>query len=415
MSKRFNLISLGCPRNLVDSELVISRLVKKGFIFSNLESSRIVLVNTCAFIDQAKKESIEAILDLVELKKNKKIDKLIVFGCLVQRYKQELVHSLKGVDAFLGTLSIDDGHVLRGCFLMPFHYRYVKICEGCNNNCSYCAIPGIKGSLKSRSINSILREVNFLDRKDLKELILVGQDTTSYGKDLKKGVSLSKLLSELTSKLKNISWIRLLYLHPEHINDNLIAQIADNPRICKYIDLPIQHINDKILQKMNRRKSRHEIEKLIVKLRKKIKNVVIRTSLIVGFPTETEREFNELFEFVGSMKFERLGVFTYSQEEGTSAYSMKNQVESGIKKDRFRRIMQLQQSISKENNKKLINKKIKVLIDEIEDSLFIGRTQYDAPDIDGNVFIKTDKKLCVGDFIDCKIIDSYEYDLLGAC
>ncbi len=413
MSKQFNLISLGCPRNLADSELIISRLVNKGFVFSNNDSSRIVFVNTCGFIDQAKKESIEAILDLLELKKSKKIDKLIVFGCLVQRYARELIGALKGVDAFMGVLSLDEKRVSTRCFLTPSHYGYVKICEGCNNNCSYCAIPKIKGRLKSRKKESIVSQVRALNRTGLKELILIGQDTTSYGVDFKKDYNLASLLREIYRAGKNISWIRLLYLHPEYINNSLIEEIANNPKVCKYIDLPIQHINDRILRKMNRPNNRLGIEKLIGKIRRRIKNVAIRTSLIVGFPGESKSEFKELLAFVRDMKFEKLGVFIYSREENTLAYAIKPQVEARIKKERFAKIMQLQQGISAELNKEFVSKNVKVLIDEIGSSYFLARTQYDAPDIDGNVFIKTNKKLQTGDFVSCKIVDSYEYDLLG--
>lgn len=415
MSLRIGIVSLGCPRNLVDSESILSRLKLKGFLVTKLEDADVVFVNTCAFIKEAKEESISTILNLIDLKKKGLIKKIIVCGCLVQRYKDELARNLVDVDAFVGRLNLGGEFKTRHS-LTPKHFAYVKISEGCGNLCSYCVIPQIKGKLNSRPIESIIEEVKFLDKNNTKEINLIGQDITLYGLDIFGKPTLVKLIREILKNTKNIKWIRLLYLNPKRIDDELISLIAGEKRICKYVDIPIQHINDRILKLMNRNTTKKEIIDLIKKIRKRIKGVYLRTSIIVGFPTETENEFRELLEFLKQTKFERLGAFIYSREEKTPAYAFKNQINQRIKKSRFDRVMLLQQEIAREINKTLLGKKIEVMIDERdkdEDNLYLARLEQDAPEVDGVVYVRSGKKLAPGEFHKVKIIDTLEYDLVG--
>ncbi|MBM3252421.1 MAG: 30S ribosomal protein S12 methylthiotransferase RimO, partial [Candidatus Omnitrophica bacterium] len=404
------------PRNLVDSEVILGNLKRKGYKITDIPEADIAIVNTCSFIKEAKEESIETILELADLKKQGKIRKLIVSGCLPQRYVKELIPDLAEVDAFTGRLSLNNFSIHRFS-LLPKHFAYVKICEGCNNNCSYCIIPKIKGQFISRPIEEILKEVKLLDKKLVKEINIIGQDITSYGVDIYTESSLAELIKQLLKNTKNIKWFRLLYTYPAHIEDELMELIAKEKRICKYIDLPIQHINDRILKLMNRKTSKKEIISLINKLRKKISGIAIRTSLIVGFPSETEEEFKELLDFIQEVKFERLGVFMYSQEEGTSAYSFKEQIPEKTKRQRLDIIMSKQQEIAAQINSKYLGKELEVLIDEpaenSKDNLFLGRTQADAPEVDGMVYVHSKNKINPGDFVKVKITDTYEYDLVG--
>lgn len=413
---KVGIISLGCPRNLVDSEVILGNLKRKGYKITDIPEADIAIVNTCSFIKEAKEESIETILELADLKKQGKIRKLIVSGCLPQRYVKELIPDLAEVDAFTGRLSLNNFSIHR-FNLLPKHFAYVKICEGCNNNCSYCIIPKIKGRFISRPIEEILKEVKLLDKKLVKEINIIGQDITSYGVDIYTESSLAELIKQLLKNTKNIKWFRLLYTYPAHIEDELMELIAKEKRICKYIDLPIQHINDRILKLMNRKTSKKEIISLINKLRKKISGIAIRTSLIVGFPSETEEEFKELLDFIQEVKFERLGVFMYSQEEGTSAYSFKEQIPEKTKRQRLDIIMSKQQEIAAQINSKYLGKELEVLIDEpaenSKDNLFLGRTQADAPEVDGMVYVHSKNKINPGDFVKVKITDTYEYDLVG--
>ncbi len=408
---KVGILSLGCPRNLVDSEILLSRLKAKDHVITDMEDAEIGIVNTCAFVEAAKEESIDAILALIELKKQGRLKKVIVCGCLPQRYKDELYGEFKEVDAFLGKVCLE--HENRGFFLTPRHYAYLKICEGCVNRCSFCVIPGIKGDFTSRDAKSLIAEARALDKKGVKELNIIGQDITLYGPDLGAGSSLVALLKAILKNTRDIGWIRLLYLYPSHITDELLDLIAQEERICKYIDIPLQHINERILKLMNRRMSREFIEKLIARARGKIPGVALRTSLMVGFPTETENEFNELLEFVRNTQFERLGVFTYSREEGTAAYGLKPQVPRKIKNERFDMIMSAQQEISRRVNERFLGKDVEVLVDEKGQGHYLGRSFADAPEVDGNVFIDTSYKVKVGHFTRCRITDTLEYDLVG--
>lgn len=397
----------------MDSEKILGRLLKKGCKIVDIKGADVAIVNTCAFIDEAKKESINAILGLVELKKQGVIKKIIVAGCLPQRYKNELPAHLKEVDAFIGRqeLGQEGLDVYR---LSPKHYAYVKISEGCRHYCSYCVIPRIKGRLKSRRQIDIIKEIRLLNSQKVSEINIIGQDITSYGQDIYRKLYLHILLKGILKNIKNIRWVRLLYMHPENLSKTLIDLLAQDNRICKYVDLPIQHINPRILKAMNRKVSRDKILSTVKLLRERITGVAIRTSLIVGFPGETEKEFRELLDFVKEQKFERLGVFRYSREEGTKAYNFKGQVSEKVKQRRFDEIMSLQQGIAAEFNKGFLGATQEVLIDEKEDGgCYQGRLSIDAPEVDGSVFVKSSKRLKPGDFVKVKITDTYEYDLVG--
>lgn len=436
-----NIISLGCPRNLVDSEIMLGLLKEAGFkISENIEKSDVVIVNTCAFIEDAKKESIDVILQLAELKKKGRISFIIVSGCLAQRYDKKLAGELKEVDAFTGVGNVKDivrvtrslqknktiikikekpeylySHKTPRLLMTPAHYAYIKIQEGCSNSCSYCVIPDIRGPYRSRGMDSILKEADMLlNKKGVSEINLIGQDTTSYGADIYRRKALPELLRKISGLSGEKAWIRLLYTHPAHFTDDVIDVIRDYP-ICKYIDLPIQHINDEILRKMNRRTTRGNLVSLIQKIRNKIPDVTLRTSIIVGFPGESDTQFKELLAFLKEIKFERLGAFIYSREEGSRAYDFKNHIPEITKQARLKRIMELQQEISRRTNEKLLNRVIKVLIDkkvEKENNLFMARTEADAPEVDGAVYVKA-KGLKAGDFINAKVTGTLEYDLVA--
>jgi len=408
---KVGILSLGCPRNLVDSESILGRLSQKGYPIVDLTQADVGIVNTCSFIEDAKKESIEAILDLVDLKKEGKLKRIIVCGCLSQRYKDGLRKRLPEVDAFVGKVSLNHG--VSRFAITPAHYAYLKICEGCIHNCSYCVIPKIKGRFASLDINSVLDKVNGFDEDRISELNIIGQDITGYGLDLYGARKLPGLLKKIIKKAKHISWIRLLYLYPGEGIEELIPMIKDSPKICKYIDLPIQHINDRILKMMHRDTAKKDILKLIEKIRKNIPEATIRTSLIVGFASETEREFQELLNFVKDTKFERLGAFIYSREEGSAAYDFKKQIPRLTKIQRLDAIMSSQRVISQEINKRFLGKMIDVLIDEKEKDYYLGRSQYDAPEVDGSVYVNSKETLKLGDFVKVKITDTLEYDLVG--
>ena len=441
---RIGIKSLGCPKNFVDTEVICGKLREKGYqISEKIDNSDIVIINTCSFIRDAVEESIEEILNLVKLKKEGKIKHLIVTGCLPQRYKDNnLNQELPEVDAFLGVgdlLEIDEivKSVLQGeqiykvspepkflynhdtprTILTPQHYAYIKISEGCQNNCSYCLIPKIRGYHRSRKMEDIIEEVKLISEKqNLSEIILIGQDTTLYGIDLYGEYKLDELLKKLSLlELNNLKWIRLLYTHPTHYNDELIEVIASYPKICSYLDLPLQHISDKILKRMNRPVEKNYVISLINKLRDRIPNLTLRTTFIVGFPGETDKDFEELLSFVKEFRFERLGGFIFSREEGAPAYDFPRQIPMRIKKERLKELMLTQQSISEEINSSYIGKEIEVLIDEIKlgkTKIAIGRTRADAPEIDGKVVVKTDKAQ-VGKFIKVKVTEASEYDLVG--
>ncbi|TRZ48153.1 MiaB/RimO family radical SAM methylthiotransferase [bacterium] len=412
MKQKLGILSLGCPRNLVDAETLAGRLNFKGYtIVEDVRLADIALVNTCAFIEDARRESIDAILDLIELKNKGKLKKIIVYGCLTQRYKEDLKKELPEVDAFVGSAGLD--HESKRFPLTPKHYAYLKICEGCVNNCSYCIIPKIKGALASLDQGSIIQKVKRFNREKISELNIIGQDITGYGMDQKRKSNLAGLLKKIIRNSPDIGWIRLLYLNPERISDELLELIKSQKRICKYIDLPIQHINNRILRLMKRKITREEIISLIDKIRKIIPGACLRTSLIVGFPSETEREFEQLRRFVAEIKFERLGAFVYSREEGTPAYNFKGQIPRKLKEERFDIIMSEQQKIALGVNARFLGKSISVLIEEKQDGVYLGRSEYDAPEVDGIVYLNSEKELKEGEFIKAKFTDTFEYDLVG--
>jgi len=425
MKQKLGILTLGCPRNLVDAESLAGRLNSKGYsIVDDMAEAEVALVNTCAFIEEARRESVDAILDLIELKNKGKLKKIIVYGCLPQRYK-DLKNELPEVDAFVGTLGLN--HESKRFALTPKHYAYLKICEGCVNKCSYCIIPKIKGKLSSLDEKSIIQKVKRFNQEKISELNIIGQDITGFGLDsvtrpyrigrcapLRSGQShLTGLLSKIIRNAPDIGWIRLLYLSPERISDALLELVRAHEQVCKYIDLPIQHINNRILKLMNRRITKKEIICLIDKIKKVISGVCLRTSLIVGFPSETDKEFKELLSFVREVKFDRLGVFIYSREEDTPAYSFKGQITQKLKQERFDVIMAAQQKIAAALNANFLGKRVRVLIEERQDGAYIGRSQADAPEVDGLVYVNSRRLLKAGEFVEVRITDTLEYDLVG--
>ena len=411
MKNKIGVLSLGCPRNLVDSESILGRLNLKGYPIVDIDKAQVAIVNTCAFIEEAKRESVDAILDLIALKKEGRLKKIIVYGCLSQRYKDILPKELPEVDAFLGRVSLN--HELKRFPITPEHYAYLKVCEGCINNCSFCVIPKIKGEFSSLDMHTVLEKVRSFAQDKVSELNIIGQDITGYGLDLGGDTKLELLLEGVLRHAAGIGWIRLLYLYPSRVSDKLLRLIANQPKICKYIDLPIQHINGRLLKLMHRQTAKKDILRLIEKIRKIIPEVAIRTSLIVGFPSETDGEFKELLDFIEDVKFQRLGAFIYSREEGTRAAAFKKQIPERIKQERLNAVMSRQQGISSQINKKLLDKTIEVLIDEEGDDFYLGRSQHDAPEVDGQVYVSSKKFLQPGDFVKVKITDTLEYDLVG--
>jgi len=413
MPKTFSIISLGCPRNLVDSECIASEFKNRGYAFQEQAiGADTLIINTCAFIEDAKKESIDIVLKAIDAKKDGSIKKVIVAGCLSERYSKELKGEFKGIDEFRGVLDFN-GRFKRdiAARLTPAHYAYVKVSEGCRNRCTYCIIPYLKGPYKSRPIHSIIKEAQGLLQEGVKEIILVGQDISLYGIDLYGRKRLAELLKGL-QKVSGKAWIRLLYCHPANLGKDVIKVIQDSANICKYIDLPIEHISDKILRQMGRMTRKRDIVSLIKYIRKAMPEVALRTSFIVGFPGETERDFQGLLSFIRETKFERLGIFRYSREEGTPAASYKGQVPEKEKERRFNEAMLLQQKIACEINEGFKGRQVKVLIDEREGDHYIARTQYDAPEVDGAVYVKG-KGLKIGNFYNARITDTYECDLVG--
>lgn len=434
-----NLISLGCSKNLVDSEVMLGKLLEDGFNITSKESeSDIVIINTCCFINPATQESFKTINNV--LKNKHKEQKIVVSGCLVQRLKHKIIDRFPDVDAFLGVgefykISHICKKLLKGkkinkllvskpefiynedtprLLCTPLHTAYVKISEGCNNRCFYCVIPSIRGNLRSRPIESIVKEVKNLEKLGVKEINLISQDTTNYGIDLYGKPKLVKLLKRLT-EVKGIKWIRLFYLYPSDVSDDLINLIAKSNKICKYIDIPLQHIDNQILRLMGRRYTFKEIDTLIKKMKKKIPEAVFRTTFIVGYPNETEEKFQSLVKFVKKVKFSKLGVFMFSKEKGTIAEFLEGQVSNKVKNKRKNIIMKLQQKISLELNKLKIGSKISMIVDRMNKNVLIGRTEGDALDVDGKVYIQCNnhKKINPGDFINVKVKEAYPYDLKG--
>lgn len=418
--KKIAIFTLGCNKNLVDSERLAGILDGKQFELTyNINEAEAVIINTCGFIKPAKEESIQLILQMAELRRRNKIKKLIVFGCLSQRYpdlKNQILQIDKvfGIEPFKQIVdSFGKKYVAEySRFLMtPPHYSYLKISEGCNHRCSFCAIPLIKGKYRSRKMEDLLIEAKDLSKQGVQELNIIAQDTTFYGKDIYGTYKLPVLLNNLAENFE-FKWIRLLYTYPTNFPKDVLKVIAKHDNICKYIDLPLQHISNNVLHSMKRRSTKESITELIKEIRDTIPDVAIRTTFIVGYPNETEQDFEELYSFVEEQKFERLGVFTYSPEEGTSAYSLADPIPQEIKDERLDKIMRLQQQISLERNKSLIGNTIDVIIDDDENKKFyIGRTQFDAPEIDNGVIIKSSKKFLPGVIIKAKVVRAEEYDL----
>ena len=435
--KNISIVTLGCSKNEIDSELMCSILKDKNYIITNdLEIADIIIVNTCSFILDAKEESIETIFEMARYKEVGKCKYLILAGCLAERYAKELLEEIQEIDGIIGTGNIKDivniiedlekgekkvkkvenidENYLEGISRNNFNpTEYVRISEGCDNHCSYCIIPKLRGKYRSRTMENIIDEVKYLVENGVKEIILIGQNTTDYGIDLYGEYSLGKLLDEL-NKIEDLKWIRLLYLYPDNFTDELINSIKRNQKVVKYVDIPLQHINNKILKKMNRKTSKEDIESLISKLRTEIPNIIIRTTFIVGFPGEEENHFQELYSFVQETRFDKLGVFTYSKEEGTAAYNFKNHIDENIKEERRNKLMELQQNISYNlNSSKVQNTYLTIIEEVLEEGLYIGRSYMDAPDIDGLIYIRSNKNLRPGEFINVRIIDCLEYDLIG--
>lgn len=432
-------VSLGCEKNLVDTEVMLGLLASRGHqMVDSEEIADVIVINTCCFIHDAKEESIQTILEMAEYKKAGSCKALIVTGCLAQRYKQEIIDEIEEVDAVLGTTSYDKiveaidealaGHTsveMTDIDALPLveskrlvttggHFAYLKIAEGCDKHCTYCIIPKIRGNFRSVPIERLLKEAEDLVAQGVKEIILVAQETTLYGKDLYGEKSLHKLLRELC-KISGLRWIRILYCYPEEITDELIQVIKEEDKICNYLDLPIQHASDGILKRMGRRTSKEQLVEIIGKLRKEIPDIAIRTTLITGFPGETQEQHEELMEFVDEMEFDRLGVFTYSPEEDTPAAVMPDQIPEDVKEDRQAELMELQQEIAFDLAEEMIGREVLVMIEGkvADENAYVGRTYKDAPNVDGLIFVESEEELMSGDFARVRITGALEYDLMG--
>ena len=431
-------ISLGCDKNLLDSEMMMGLLHDRGYEFTdNEEEADIIVINTCGFINDAKEESINTILEMAKYKENN-LKALIVAGCLVERYKNEILQELPEIDAIVGTTAFDKicdvvddvladkkhnelESINKMCrpdvkriITTGGYYSYLKIAEGCDKHCTYCSIPMIRGAYRSVPMDELVKEAEYLADNGVKELIIVAQEITVYGKDLYGEKKLPELLHRLC-KIPGIQWIRLLYCYPEEITDELIETIRTEKKICHYIDMPIQHASDKILKAMGRRTNNAELRNIISKLRKEIPDICLRTTLITGFPGETEEDHQILLDFIDEMEFDRLGVFTYSPEEDTKAASLDNQVDEEVKLCRKDEIMELQQEISMDKSEKLVGKEIEVIIEgkASDEDVYVGRSYMDAPSVDGYVFINSEEELMSGDFAKVRIVKAMEYDLIG--
>ncbi len=422
---KIEIITLGCSKNTVDSERLSRQLSANDLnLVSDSAQADTVIINTCGFIEAAKEESINTILEAVELKKSGKIKKVFVAGCLSERYRNDLSKEIPDVDAFFGTEDYEaivkefGGHLKKELLgerelNTPKHYAYLKISEGCDNPCSFCAIPLMRGNHRSVPMDDLIFEATKLAEKGVKELIIIGQDTTDYGNDLYARRNLGELLNKL-SLIKNIEWIRLLYAYPSHFPDDVIQEIADNSKICKYIDIPLQHISDDVLKSMRRGITKRTTRNLLLELKNRIPDLTLRTTFIIGYPNEMEKDFKELKEFIKEIEFDRIGVFDYSVEENTPSYILGDKVSKRIKETRKNELMEIQREISLKKNKSLVGKTMKVIIDDIEGDYFIGRTERDAPEVDGEVLIKAENKLLkLGAFYDIAIYDCNDYDLFG--
>lgn len=432
-------ISLGCDKNLVDTEVMLGMLASRGYEMTNDEQEAdIIVINTCCFIHDAKEESIQNILEMAEYKKNGSAKALIVTGCMAERYRQEILDEIPEVDEVLGTTAYDrildavdaalaGQHEVMTADLdaLPLpetkrlvttggHFAYLKIAEGCDKHCTYCIIPKIRGNFRSVPMERLLKEAQDLAEQGVKELILVAQETTLYGKDLYGEKSLPKLLRELC-KISGIRWIRILYCYPEEITDELIQVMKEESKICHYLDLPIQHANDTILKRMGRRTSKQELIDIVQKLRKEIPDICLRTTLITGFPGETQEQHEEVMEFIDTLEFDRLGAFTYSPEEDTPAATFEDQIDEEVKEDRQADIMELQQEIAFDKAEDMIGREVLVMIEGkvADENAYVGRTYRDAPNVDGLIFINTDVELISGDFAKVKVTGAFDYDLIG--
>ena len=438
MAIKVGFVSLGCPKNLLNTEVMLAKLVDHGMelVAEDIEAD-VIVINTCAFIESAKNEAIENILDIAWLKKNRSLKGIVVTGCLPQRYREEIFKEMPEVNCILGTGSLDDiceavevaykggtfssfGDIDKVALggervvTTPEYFAYVQIAEGCDNFCSYCVIPSIRGRFRSRNMTEIVDEVKDLASIGVREVCLVAQDTTRYGEDIYGTYALDSLIEEI-SKIDEIKWIRVLYCYPDRITDGLIEEFKTNDKLLKYIDMPIQHINDDILSAMNRRDTSAGIKSIIDKLRREIPGIVIRTTVIVGFPGETEKQYKELRDFIKETKFERLGVFEYSREEGTPAYDMPNQVPESVKKKRMEAIMSDQNRIHNDYNARFVGSELEVLCegyDEVSES-FYGRSYADAPDIDGKIYFSSPKRIREGEFVKVAVTEVIDYDLVG--
>lgn len=438
MPIKVGMVSLGCSKNLVDSERMLYKLRERGYeLVTEPRLADVAVVNTCGFIQSAKEEAIETIIELGKLKEDGTLKKIIITGCLTQRYQEEAAELFPEADAVIGIGDNKDiidilDHVLanervvkfspkldaeltgeRIISTLPF-FAYLKVAEGCSNCCTYCAIPQIRGKFRSVPMEEVLKEAQWLAENGVTELIVIAQDTTRYGEDLYGEPKLPELLEKL-SEIEGIKWIRTLYCYPERITDKLLETIADNGKLIKYLDIPIQHCNSEILSRMNRWGDKERLSQLMAHIRKKVPDIVLRTTLITGFPGETEEQFSELAEFVQEQRFERLGCFAYSQEEGTKAAEMENQLSEEVKNHRADIIMEQQMLISAANNEKLMGKRLTAVVEGFDKfaECYFGRTEKDAPDIDGKVFFTSENPLEIGDYVEIEISDTLDYDLMG--
>lgn len=433
---KVGMISLGCPKNQVDGEALLAKLAQAGYqIVNEIENSDVMIVNTCGFIEDAKREAIDTILEVAQYKEAGLISAIVVTGCLAERYQDEILKEMPEVDAVIGIgansdivkvcdkalCGIKTSNFPNKCYLplddermlsTPPHWAYLKIAEGCDNRCAYCAIPGIRGDFRSRTIESVVDEAKSLVNRGVKEIILVAQDTTKYGQDLYGEYSLDKLLKELV-KIDGLEWIRLFYCYPQRITDSLIDVIATEDKVCKYIDIPLQHSDATVLKNMNRVGDGNDYRVLLNKMREAIPGLALRTTFMVGFPGETDEQFENLCEFVKDMKFDKMGCFTFSPEEDTPAFDMENQIDEDVKKRRQEVLMNVQFFITEASNKSRVGNVYKVIVDSFADGKYTGRSYMDSPEIDSGIIFTSNKELNIGDFVDVKITDFDGYDLIG--